>query len=134
MDKSTHEIQFAHWRQIIEQCQSRPKEQTAKQWLEEHDISDKVYYYLLLYRIEQEFSWNGMNISCQVMVGWIIQCCEKYLVLMYGCLKERLLEYPGIQADEASVEVIWDGRGGKHQLYVGTSERGDVPGKAGGAV
>ena len=47
MDKSTHEIRIAHWKQIIEQCQSRPKEQTAKQWLEEHDISDKAYYYWL---------------------------------------------------------------------------------------
>ena len=47
MDKSTHEIRLAHWKQIIEQCQSRPKSQTAKQWLEEHDISDKAYYYWL---------------------------------------------------------------------------------------
>ena len=47
MDKSTHEIRLAHWKQIIEQCQSRPKEQTAKQWLKEHDISDKAYYYWL---------------------------------------------------------------------------------------
>ena len=29
MDKSTHEIRLAHWKQIIEQCQSRPKSQTA---------------------------------------------------------------------------------------------------------
>ena len=47
MDKSTHEIRLAHWKQIIEQCQSRQKSQTAKQWLEEHDISDKAYYYWL---------------------------------------------------------------------------------------
>ena len=47
MDKSTHEIRLAHWKQIIEQCHSRPKSQTAKQWLEEHDISDKAYYYWL---------------------------------------------------------------------------------------
>ena len=47
MDKSIHEIRLAHWKQIIEQCQSRPKEQTAKQWLEEHDIRDKAYYYWL---------------------------------------------------------------------------------------
>ena len=47
MDKSTHEIRLAHWKEIIEQCQSRPKEQTAKQWLKEHDISDKAYYYWL---------------------------------------------------------------------------------------
>ena len=47
MDKSTHEIRLAHWKQIIGQCQSRPKSQTAKQWLAEHDISDKAYYYWL---------------------------------------------------------------------------------------
>ena len=47
MDKGTHAIRLAHWRQIIEQCQSRPKTQIAKQWLEEHDISNKAYYYWL---------------------------------------------------------------------------------------
>lgn len=31
MNKSTHEIRLAHWSQIIEQCQGRPKKQTAKQ-------------------------------------------------------------------------------------------------------
>lgn len=47
MDKNTHEIRLMQWTQIIEQCQNRPKEQTAKQWLAEHDISDKAYYYWL---------------------------------------------------------------------------------------
>lgn len=35
MDKHTHEIRLAHWRQSVEQWQSRPKSQTAKQWLAE---------------------------------------------------------------------------------------------------
>ena len=34
---------------------------------------------LPLYRIEEEFSRNGVNISRQVMAGWIIRCSEKYL-------------------------------------------------------
>jgi len=45
MDKSTHEIRLAQWKQIIEQCQRRPEGQSAKQWLEENRINDKSYYY-----------------------------------------------------------------------------------------
>ncbi len=45
MDKITHEVRLNHWRQIIEQCQSRPKGQTTKQWLAENGISNKSYYY-----------------------------------------------------------------------------------------
>ena len=45
MDKTTHEIRLANWKQLIEQCSSRPKDQTAKQWIEEHNISEKQYYY-----------------------------------------------------------------------------------------
>lgn len=47
MDKSTHEVRLARWRQIIEQCQARPKGLAAKQWLAEHDINEKTYYYWL---------------------------------------------------------------------------------------
>ena len=53
MDKSTHEIRLTNWKEIIEQCQSRPKEQTAKQQLEEHDISDKAHYCWLLRKIRR---------------------------------------------------------------------------------
>ena len=47
MDQSTHEIRLANWIQIINNCQSRPKEQTTKQWLAENQISEKQYYYWL---------------------------------------------------------------------------------------
>ena len=47
MDKTTHEIRLANWKHLIEQCSSRPKDQTAKQWIEEHNISEKQYYYWL---------------------------------------------------------------------------------------
>ena len=45
MDKTTHEIRLANWKQLIEQCTSRPKGQTTRQWLKEHSISEKQYYY-----------------------------------------------------------------------------------------
>ena len=47
MDQTTHEVRLANWKAIIEQCQARPKGQTAKQWMDENDISDKQYYYWL---------------------------------------------------------------------------------------
>lgn len=47
MDQTTHEVRLANWTATIKECQSRPKGQTTKQWLEEHGISDKQYYYWL---------------------------------------------------------------------------------------
>lgn len=45
MDQITHEVRLANWKSIVEQCQTRPEGQTAKQWLREHGISEKNYYY-----------------------------------------------------------------------------------------
>lgn len=47
MDKSTHNIRRANWLNIVTQCQNRPNGITAKQWLEDNDISEKSYYYWL---------------------------------------------------------------------------------------
>ena len=47
MDQSTHEVRLANWKTIIEQCQARPKDQTARQWLAENDVPEKQYYYWL---------------------------------------------------------------------------------------
>ena len=47
MDQTTHEVRLANWKTIIEQCQERPKGQTARQWLAENNIPEKQYYYWL---------------------------------------------------------------------------------------
>ena len=47
MDQSTHDVRLANWKAVIERCQARPKNQTAKQWLDENGISNKQYYYWL---------------------------------------------------------------------------------------
>lgn len=47
MDQTTHEVRLANWTALIQECQSRPKGQTTKQWLKEHGVSDKQYYYWL---------------------------------------------------------------------------------------
>lgn len=45
MDNSTHEIRMANWKRIITQCQARPQEVTARQWLADNGIDEKQYYY-----------------------------------------------------------------------------------------
>lgn len=47
MDKSTHEVRLAQWKEIVRKCQSRPEGQTAASWLEENGIHNKQYYYWL---------------------------------------------------------------------------------------
>ncbi len=47
MDQTTHDVLAKHWRSIIESCQARPSDQTAKAWLAENNVSAKSYYYWL---------------------------------------------------------------------------------------
>ena len=45
MDACTHEVHLNQLKLIIEQCQSRPDGQTARQWLAGNGIQEKMYYY-----------------------------------------------------------------------------------------
>ena len=45
MDVSTHQVRLARWKSVIEQCHSRPIGQTQREWLREHKISEKRFYY-----------------------------------------------------------------------------------------
>ncbi len=45
MDQITHTIRSSKWKGIILQCQNRPVEMSAKQWMSENHISEKSYYY-----------------------------------------------------------------------------------------
>lgn len=47
MDRSTYEVRLANWKSIIEQCQAKPESQSTRQWLTEHEIPEKRYYYWL---------------------------------------------------------------------------------------
>ena len=47
MDQSTHDVRCTNWLNIIEQCQQRPENMTAKQWLANNGIKEKTYYYWL---------------------------------------------------------------------------------------
>lgn len=45
MDQCTHEVRAQYWKNIIQTCQQRPVGQSAKQWMDENDISEQSYYY-----------------------------------------------------------------------------------------
>lgn len=62
MDQTTHEVRLANWTATIKECQSRPKGQTTKQWLEEHGISDKQYYYWLRKVRKNAFAEMSQNL------------------------------------------------------------------------
>ena len=47
MDNSTFEVKLSNWRSIIEESEHRPQNVTKKQWLQDHHIPEKQYYYWL---------------------------------------------------------------------------------------
>ena len=63
-----------------------------------------------LYRIEQEFMRNGVNITRQTMSNWTIRCAEKYFVPLWERMKQELLTLPVTQSDETPTQVIHDDR------------------------
>ncbi len=56
-----------------------------------------------LYRLEQEFSRYGLNITRQNMANWMIRLGESYLAILYDHLHQKLYDYHVIQADETPV-------------------------------
>lgn len=79
-----------------------------------------------LYRQEQEFARNDVNISRQTMANWVITAAERYLSLLYDRLKEEILKSPVIHADETPVMVTKDGREGMHKSYMWVYRSGSM--------
>ena len=71
-----------------------------------------------LYRQEQEFARNDVNISRQVMAYWMITTAERYLSLVYDRLKAEIVKSRVAHADETPVQVTNDGREGIHKSYM----------------
>lgn len=73
---------------------------------------------LPLYRIEQEFARNEINISRQTMANWVITLSERYLSLIYDRLKSEIKKASVVHADETPVTVTKDGRETMHKSYM----------------
>jgi hypothetical protein len=45
MDQITHTVRSTYWQDILYQCQNRPQDLSAKQWLLQNNIRESNYYY-----------------------------------------------------------------------------------------
>ena len=83
-------------------------------------INGKYVNSLPLYRMEQEFKRNDVNINRQNMAHWTVQCADRYLAILYDHLHKLLYGYHVLQADETPVEVTKDGRpsGSKSYMWI----------------
>ena len=88
-------------------------------------INGKYVNAVPLYRQEQEYKRNDVNISRQVMANWVITTAERYISLVYDRIKKDLLNSPVIHADETPVTVVRDGREGIHKSYMWVYRTGD---------
>lgn len=71
-----------------------------------------------LYRIEQEFQRQDLNISRQNMANWVILSTDRCLVKMYDLLHKKLCGERVIQGDETTVKVVKDGRSAGSNSYM----------------
>lgn len=93
--------------------------------LEAAIINGKYVNSIPLYRIEQEFQRNGVNISRQNMANWTILCAQRYFQPVYERMKKELFKYHVTQCDETPVEVIHDGRSAGSQSYMWVHRSGE---------
>lgn len=83
-----------------------------------------------LYRLEQEFKRNEVNIARQVMANWVIRSSERYLSLLYDLMHKEIYKSHILHADETPVRIAKDGRDTKANSYMWvyrTGEHGGVP-------
>jgi len=71
-----------------------------------HIANQKYTLALPLYRQEQEFNRNNLNLSRQTMANWLIYVSQHWLVPVYNALKNILLLAYVLHADETSVQVL----------------------------
>ena len=86
--------------------------------LEAAIINGKYVNSLPLYRMEQEFKRNDVNLNRQNMANWTIQCADRYLAILYDYLHKLMYGYHVLQADETPVEVTKDGRAAGAKSYM----------------
>lgn len=73
-------------------------------------INDKYAKGLPLYRQEREFLHNDLNISRVTMANWCMMASKEYFEPLYAQLKEKMITYSLIHADETPLTVNKDGR------------------------
>ena len=81
-------------------------------------INQKYVDAMPLNRIHDEFKRNDLEISRQVLAGWMIKLADRYLYLIYNAMKKVLLSSKVIHCDETPFTLIHDGKGPKSKNYM----------------
>jgi transposase len=80
-------------------------------------IIDKYVDHLPLYRQQQRFARNGVNLSDSTISGWVSAVCN-LLMPLYEALKQQILSSGYIHADETYIKVLDNSKKGTtHRGY-----------------
>ena len=71
-----------------------------------HIMHQKFVMGAPLYRQEQDWNRQGIMLSRQTMSNWLIRVAEDWLEPIYDALREILVTYDVIHADETTVQVL----------------------------
>lgn len=71
-----------------------------------HIATQKFIMGLPLYRQEQEWKRQGIELSRQTMSNWLLKATKDWLEPIYELLKERLLKQKVLHADETTLQVL----------------------------
>jgi transposase len=72
-----------------------------------------------LYRQEQQFARLGLTISRQTLANWMMYGADHWLALLFGRMREHLLEQDILHADETTLQVLREpGKSAETQSYM----------------
>lgn len=71
-----------------------------------------------LNRISEEFRRRDVEISRQVMAGWMIKVADRYVRVLYNAMKKHILTGKLIHCDETPFKLVDDGRSPESKSYM----------------
>ena len=71
-----------------------------------HIATQKYFMASPLYRQEQEWKQNGIELSRQTMANWLIKASELWLEPIYNAMKAQLVSRDVLHADETTNQVL----------------------------
>ena len=71
-----------------------------------------------LNRISEEFRRHDVEISRQVMAGWMIKLADRYIRVIYNAMKKEILTSKLIHCDETPFKLVDDGRSPNSKSYM----------------
>ena len=84
-----------------------------------HIMTQKFVMGSPLYRQEQEFHRQGLELSRQTMANWLLQSADMWLRPIYDLMHKKLLEQDVLHADETTLQVLHeDGRKPQSKSYM----------------